>query len=63
MPPLIPSPETIMQMLRERVAFREGHFVHPSGKHTAHYFQMPLRSVYYGHRTRTCSGAKSKVSR
>src|SRR6266850_34184 len=47
MPPLIPSPETIMQMLKRTSAFREGHFVHPSGKHTAHYFQMPLAFRYY----------------
>src|SRR6266850_5093085 len=47
MPPLIPSPETIMQMLKKTSAFREGHFVHPSGKHTAHYFQMPLAFRYY----------------
>ncbi len=47
MPPLIPSPENIMQMLKKTSAFREGHFVHPSGKHTAHYFQMPLAFRYY----------------
>jgi orotate phosphoribosyltransferase len=47
MPPLIPSPATIMQMLKKTSAFREGHFIHPSGKHTAHYFQMPLAFRYY----------------
>ncbi len=47
MPTLIPSPENIMQMLKKTSAFREGHFVHPSGKHTAHYFQMPLAFRYY----------------
>ncbi len=44
---LIPSPEEIMQILKRTGAFREGHFVHPNGKHTAHYFQMPLAFRYY----------------
>src|SRR6266853_2008704 len=39
---LIPSQEEIMQILKRNGAFREGHFVYPNGKHTAHYFQMPL---------------------
>ena len=34
---LIPSPEEIMQILKRTGAFREGHFVYPNGKHTAHY--------------------------
>src|SRR3954462_13988784 len=44
---LIPSPEAVMQMLRRTGAYREGHFVYPSGKHTPHYFQMPLAFRYY----------------
>jgi orotate phosphoribosyltransferase len=44
---LIPAPEEIMQMLTKTGAFREGHFVYPHGKHTAHYFQMPLAFRYY----------------
>ena len=44
---LIPSPEEIMQVLKRTGAFREGHFVYPNGKHTAHYFQMPLAFRYY----------------
>ena len=44
---LIPSPEEVMQILRKTAAFREGHFVYPNGKHTAHYFQMPLAFRYY----------------
>ncbi len=44
---LIPSPEDIMQVLKKTGAFREGHFVYPNGKHTAHYFQMPLAFRYY----------------
>ena len=44
---LIPSPDTVMQILKRTSAFREGHFVYPSGKHTPHYFQMPLAFRYY----------------
>ena len=44
---LIPSPDEIMQILKRSGAFREGHFVYPNGKHTAHYFQMPLAFRYY----------------
>ncbi|HYX30894.1 MAG TPA: hypothetical protein VE863_20315 [Pyrinomonadaceae bacterium] len=44
---LIPSSEDIMAILRRTGAFREGHFVYPNGKHTAHYFQMPLAFRYY----------------
>src|SRR4029077_16260026 len=44
---LIPSQEEVMQILKRTAAFREGHFVYPNGKHTAHYFQMPLAFRYY----------------
>ena len=44
---LIPSSETVMQMLTRTGAFREGHFVYPNGKHSPHYFQMPLAFRYY----------------
>src|SRR5215468_2081055 len=44
---LIPSPEEVMSILKRTGAFREGHFVYPNGKHTAHYFQMPLAFRYY----------------
>src|SRR2546429_4290222 len=44
---LIPSPEDVRQILKRTGAFREGHFVYPNGKHTAHYFQMPLAFRYY----------------
>jgi orotate phosphoribosyltransferase len=36
-----------MQILKRTGAFREGHFIYPNGKHTAHYFQMPLAFRYY----------------
>jgi orotate phosphoribosyltransferase len=44
---LIPSSDEIMQILRRTGAFREGHFIYPNGKHTAHYFQMPLAFRFY----------------
>jgi len=44
---LIPSADTVMQILKRTGAYREGHFVYPSGKHTPHYFQMPLAFRYY----------------
>ena len=44
---LIPSPDSIMQILKKTGAFREGHFVYPNGKHSPHYFQMPLAFRYY----------------
>jgi orotate phosphoribosyltransferase len=44
---LIPSPDAVMQILKRTGAFREGHFIYPNGKHSAHYFQMPLAFRYY----------------
>jgi orotate phosphoribosyltransferase len=44
---LIPSSEAVMQILKRTGAYREGHFIYPSGKHTPHYFQMPLAFRYY----------------
>ena len=44
---LIPSQETLMQILTRTGAFREGHFVYPNGKHSPHYFQMPLAFRFY----------------
>ena len=44
---LVPTQEEVMSILRRTGAFREGHFVYPSGKHTPHYFQMPLAFRYY----------------
>src|SRR5882757_6057531 len=44
---LIPSQEEVMSILKRTGAFREGHFVYPNTKHTAHYFQMPLAFRYY----------------
>jgi len=44
---LIPSSDTVMQMLKRTGAFREGHFVYPNGAHSPPYFQMPLAFRYY----------------
>src|SRR5919202_748426 len=44
---LIPSQDEVMNILKRTGAYREGHFVYPSGKHTPHYFQMPLAFRYY----------------
>jgi len=44
---LVPSQDEVMEMLKKTGAFREGHFVYPSGKHTSNYFQMPLAFRYY----------------
>ena len=44
---LIPSRDTVMQILKRTGAFREGHFVYPNGKHSPYYFQMPLAFRYY----------------
>ena len=44
---LVPSPETVMEILKKTGAYRKGHFVYPSGKHASHYFQMPLAFRFY----------------
>jgi orotate phosphoribosyltransferase len=44
---LIPTPESVMQILQQTGAYRKGHFVYPNGKHASHYFQMPLAFRYY----------------
>src|SRR5918993_2525413 len=44
---LIPSQDSVMQILTKTGAFREGHFIYPNGKHSPHYFQMPLAFRYY----------------
>jgi len=44
---LIPSPESVMDILVKTGAYRKGHFVYPNGKHASHYFQMPLAFRFY----------------
>lgn len=44
---LIPTSESVMQILQGTGAYRKGHFVYPNGKHASHYFQMPLAFRFY----------------
>lgn len=44
---LVPSSESVMNILRDTGAYRKGHFIYPNGKHASHYFQMPLAFRYY----------------
>ena len=44
---LVPTPESVMEILKSTGAYRKGHFVYPNGKHASHYFQMPLAFRYY----------------
>ena len=44
---LIPSPESVMEILQKTGAYRRGHFIYPNGKHASHYFQMPLAFRFY----------------
>lgn len=44
---LVPSPESVMNILVKTGAYRKGHFVYPNGKHASHYFQMPLAFRFY----------------
>lgn len=44
---LIPSPDSVMEILKSTGAYRKGHFVYPNGKHASHYFQMPLAFRFY----------------
>lgn len=44
---LVPSQESVMEILKSTGAYRKGHFVYPNGKHASHYFQMPLAFRFY----------------
>ena len=44
---LVPSQESVMEILKSTGAYRRGHFVYPNGKHASHYFQMPLAFRFY----------------
>jgi len=39
---LIPSPEAVMQILQRTDAYRHGHFVSRNGRHSSHYFKVPM---------------------
>src|ERR1044072_176927 len=59
---LIPSQDALMQILKRTGAFREGHFIYSNGKHSPHYFQMPLAFRYY-HAARVLAVARSRKFR
>ncbi len=44
---LIPTQESVMEILQKTEAYREGHFVYRNGKRASHYFQMPLALRFY----------------
>jgi len=44
---LVPTSDSVMQILEKTGAYRQGHFVYPNGKHASCYFQMPLAFRYY----------------
>jgi orotate phosphoribosyltransferase len=39
---LIPAPESVMQILQKTNAYRHGHFVSRRGRHSSHYFKVPM---------------------
>jgi orotate phosphoribosyltransferase len=47
LPRIIPSREEVLAILSKTGALREGHFELPTGRHTAHYLQMPLAMRHY----------------
>ncbi len=59
---LVPPSESVLEILQQTGAYRRGHFVYPSGKHAAHYFQMPLAFRYYDN-ARVMSVGLSRVFR
>lgn len=59
---LVPTQDKVMEMLTRTGAFRQGHFIYPDGRHTPHYFQMPLAFRYYD-TARVLAVALSRVFR
>src|ERR1044071_4778020 len=59
---LLPTPEEVVQVLRDTGALREGHFEYPSGLHSNEYLQVPLAMRYYQH-ARTLSVGLSRLLR
>lgn len=43
---LIPSSESVMQILQKTDAYRYGHFVSRRGRHSSHYFKVPVAFHY-----------------
>jgi orotate phosphoribosyltransferase len=59
---LLPTPEEVVNVLRETGALRDGHFEYPSGLHSNEYLQVPLAMRYYQH-ARTLSVGLSRLLR
>ena len=59
---LIMSRDRIMELLERTGAYRTGHFEHPAGYHTPHYFQMPL-ALRYADNARVLSVSLSRMLR
>ncbi len=43
---LIPASESVMQILQKTNAYRYGHFVSRRGRHSSHYFKVPMAFHY-----------------
>ena len=43
---LIPAPESVMRILQKTDAYRSGHFVSRNGRHSSHYFKVPMAFHY-----------------
>ncbi len=61
-PQLIPSPDQVLDLLRETGALREGRFEFPNGLQSNYYFQMPLAMRYHGN-ARVLNVALSRLLR
>jgi len=61
-PQLIPSPDQVLDLLRETGALREGRFEFPTGLQSNYYFQMPLAMRYHGN-ARVLNVALSRLLR
>jgi orotate phosphoribosyltransferase len=61
-PQLIPSPDQVLDLLRESGALREGRFEFPNGLQSNYYFQMPLAMRYHGN-ARVLNVALSRLLR
>jgi orotate phosphoribosyltransferase len=59
---LLPSPEDVVQILRETGALRHGHFEYPNGSHSNEYLQVPLAMRHFQF-ARTLSVGLSRLLR
>jgi len=59
---LLPTPDEVVQVLRETGALRDGHFEYSGGLHSTEFLQVPLALRYYQH-ARTLSVGLSRLLR